>query len=68
MSDIDLAFLYAWAYTSHEAVGRLLPINFIDESSVGYEVPDGEPPIQTAEGPVRRVIVSHPKLGMPCSG
>jgi hypothetical protein len=67
MSELSLAFLYAWAYTSHEAVGKMLPVNYIDATSVGYEVPDGEPPIQTVEGPVRKIIIKHAEV-MPYDG
>jgi hypothetical protein len=57
----ELYFLYAWNKFSIDTTGRLLPVNYISEDSIGYSVDDTAAPIQTTEGPVRRVVLTHPK-------
>lgn len=61
----EIYFLYAWNEFSHKTTGHLLPVNYISETAIGYEVDDADDPIQTAEGPVRRVVLTHPRYGMP---
>jgi hypothetical protein len=57
----ELHFLYAWNKFSIDTAGRLLPVNYISEDSIGYAVDDTDAPIQTTEGPVRRIVLTHPK-------
>lgn len=61
--------LWAWARFSLNATGVSLPLNYIDSQSddleivVGFECPDGAPPLTCSNGRVvRRLALAFPYL------
>lgn len=59
--------LWAWARFAFSATGVMLPINYLDDDSeevsmiIGFECPDGGPPLTCSNGRVvRRLALSFP--------
>lgn len=57
----EVYFLYAWNKFCVDTAGVVLPLNYLSTDGIGYEVDDLAPPLQTTEGPVRRVVLLHPE-------
>jgi hypothetical protein len=48
-----------WECLCAEVVGRALAINHIDEGVLAHVVDAGAPPLDSTEGPVRRVTLTY---------
>jgi hypothetical protein len=63
MSLPDTQFLNQWVRLCIDAVGRELPVNYIDEQSIGFKLRDDEEPLATTDGKFTRfVVLTHGKV------